>query len=394
MMKNMGKTIFKRDEKYFVNAGAANTAREIAQQPSVWMKMSDMFSARRGEISEFMGRVLPIHGLRVIFTGAGSSAFIGETMQMMLSAEADMRMEAIHTTDIVATPECTLRDLPTLMVSYSRSGESPESVGALQCAASRIKKLFNLVFVCKEDSSVADYASRTSDTLVLNMPPEACDLGFAMTSSVSSMALGTWLAFGYDRIAERISAVRALAGGVEAEMDSLDDVARSVSCWVFDRAAYLGSGELRGLSREAAVKMLELTAGEVNAVWDAPMSFRHGPKSMVNDSAVTVHFMSERKTTRRYDDDVLKERIRQKKGDRIIAVRQASSGYPGVDADVAYNVPPGVDPVMASYIFGLVFAQLMSLEKSLALGNTTDNPCAGGEVNRVVQGVKIYTEDF
>jgi tagatose-6-phosphate ketose/aldose isomerase len=288
-----------------------------------------------------------------------------------------------------------LRDIPTLMVSYSRSGESPESVGALQCAASRIKKLFNLVLVCKENSSVADYASKTSDTLVLNMPPEACDLGFAMTSSVSSMALGTWLAFGHEGLAERISAIHALADGVEAEMGLLDDVARSVSCWAFDRAAYLGSGELRGLGREAAVKMLELTAGEVNAAWDAPTGFRHGPKSMVNDGAVTVHFMSERKSTRRYDDDLISEMIRQKKGNRIIAVRSSSSGkHSEVDADAVYNVPRGVNPIIASYIYGLVFAQLMALEKSLALGNSTDNPCAGGEVNRVVQGVKIYPENF
>jgi tagatose-6-phosphate ketose/aldose isomerase len=176
-------------------------------------------------------------------------------------------------------------------------------------------------------------------------------------------------------------------------MDLLDDVARNVSCWVFDRAAYLGSGELRGLGREGAVKMLELTAGEVNAAWDAPMSFRHGPKSMINNGAVTVHLMSERKSTRRYEDDLLSEMIGQKKGNKIIAVRSSlSGGHPGVDADVVYNAPRGVNPVVASYIYGLVFIQLMALEKSLALGNTTDDPCAGGEINRVVQGVKIYPE--
>ena len=65
-----------------------------------------------------------------------------------------------------------------------------------------------------------------------------------------------------------------------------------------------------------------------------------------------------------------------------------------MDADVAYNVPPGADAIIASYIYGLIFAQLMALEKSIAIGNSTDDPCAGGEVNRVVQGVRIYSEDF
>ncbi|MDR1508317.1 MAG: SIS domain-containing protein [Synergistaceae bacterium] len=387
----MGDTLFKRDEDYFIKAGAIDTAREIAHQPFVWRKMADVLAARQGEISEFMGRVLSVHGLSVIFTGAGSSAFIGESMQMLLSAETGLRMEALHTTDIVATPDCTLRDVPTLMVSYSRSGESPESVGALEYAASRIKKLFNLVIVCKEDSNVANYASKTSDTLVLTMPPETCDLGFAMTSSVSSMALGTWCAFGGRDMSGRISGIGSLASSLESEMDSLADMAGNAAGWEFDRAAYLGSGELRGLGREAAVKMLELTSGYVNAAWNSPMGFRHGPKSMVNDRAVTVHFMSERADTRRYDDDLLREMIMQKKGNRIITVRSSKSGgQSGVDLDVVYETPKDVNPLMASYIKGLVFAQLMAFEKSIALGRNTDNPCESGEVNRVVRGVEIY----
>jgi tagatose-6-phosphate ketose/aldose isomerase len=353
--------------------------------------MADNLNARRGEISGFMDRVLPIHGLRVIFAGAGSSAFIGESMQMLLSAEIGMQMEAIHTTDIVATPDCTLRDVPTLLISYSRSGESPESAGALQYAASRINRLFNLVLVCKDNSGIADYASKTSDTLVLNMPPEACDLGFAMTSSVSSMALGTWFAFGIDAMGERADAIRLLADSVEAEADSIDDLAREAASWEFDRVAYLGSGELRGLGREAAVKMLELTSGSVNAAWDAPMSFRHGPKSLVNSRTATVHLLSERSGTRRYDDDLLMEMVRQRKGNRIIAVHSASSGKrEGVDLDVAYELPEGIDPIIASYIKGLVFIQLLALEKSISLGKNTDNPCVSGEVNRVVRGVNIY----
>jgi tagatose-6-phosphate ketose/aldose isomerase len=387
----MGETLLKREKSFFASSGAANTVREIVGQPSVWRKLADILAERHDEICDFMKRVASVHGLRVIFSGAGSSAFVGESMQMLLTRETGMNMEAVHTTDIVATPDCTLRDVPTLMVSYSRSGESPESVAALEYASARIKRVFNLVMVCKKDSSVADYASGTPDTLVINMPPESCDLGFAMTSSVSSMALATWFAFGCIRPRDRISPIRALADSIEGKIPEFDDCAREAAGWEFDRIAYLGSGELRGLGREAAVKMLELTAGLVNAAWDAPMSFRHGPKSMVNSSAVTTHLLSERELTRRYDDDLLWEMIGQKKNNRIISVRSSSSGgCDGADIDAVYDVPRGVSAVMASYINGLVFTQLMALEKSLATGVKTDDPCAGGEVNRVVQGVKVY----
>jgi tagatose-6-phosphate ketose/aldose isomerase len=387
----MGKPLLNRTDEFFDAAGAGNTAREIAHQPDVWRKMAADIYSRRDEITEFMTRAMSVHGLRIIFSGAGSSAFLGESAQQLLFAESDKRVEAIHTTDIVATPECTLKDIPTLLVSYSRSGESPESVCALDYAAAKIQNLFNLVFVCKENSSVADRASKMPNTLVLYMPPEACDLGFAMTSSVSSMALGTWFAFGGDRMKEREKAILSLADNTETELDSLDDLAREICGWDFDRIAYLGSGELRGLGREGAVKMLELTAGRVNAVWDTPMSFRHGPKSVVNDNTVTVHLLSERPGTRRYDDGLLEEMIRQKKGNRIISVRSNSPRRTnGADVDVHYSVPEGIDPVMASYIKGLVFVQLLALEKSLSLGCKTDDPCSGGEINRVVQGVAIY----
>jgi tagatose-6-phosphate ketose/aldose isomerase len=232
------------------------------------------------------------------------------------------------------------------------------------------------------------------DTLVLHMPPEACDLGFAMTSSVSSMALGTWFAFSGAEMNKRHDAINLLADSAEDEINILGDLAQKAAAWEFDRIAYLGSGELRGLGREGAVKMLELTAGRINAVWDAPMSFRHGPKSVVNDDAVTVHLLSERRGTRRYDDGLLEEMIRQKKGNRIISVRSNSSRkINGADIDIHYSLPEGVDPVITSYIKGLVFVQLLALEKSLFLGVKTDDPCAGGEVNRVVRGVKIYPLD-
>jgi len=180
-------------------AGAGNTAREIAGQPDVWRKLADYLETRRSDIVDFMDKMYNIRGLRTVFTGAGSSAFIGESMQMLLAGELGLRCVAIHTTDIVVTPASTFPDpdTPTLLVSYSRSGESPESLGALQYATKCINDLYNIVFVCKKDSSVSKYANDAAGTLVLDMPPESCDLGFAMTSSISCMALATWCVFGY-----------------------------------------------------------------------------------------------------------------------------------------------------------------------------------------------------
>lgn len=47
---------------------------------------------------------------------------------------------------------------------------------------------------------------------------------------------------------------------------------------------------MQGLAQEAALKMLELTAGKVVASFDTPLGFRHGPKSIVNKETLVVMF--------------------------------------------------------------------------------------------------------
>ena len=381
--------LLNRDPDYYHAQGAGNTAREIAQQPAVWCEMTEIIREKRKEISDFMKKVTAIPNLRVIFTGAGSSAFIGESIQMLLTAELGLQAEAIPTTDIVATPNSVLLDVPTLLISFSRSGESPESVGALEYAENKISQLHNLVFVCKHDSPVSLYANKMQNTFVLHMPLESCDLGFAMTSSVSCMMLAAWCVFGFQTLEHRLDYVRLLASSIEQEIEEMDRHALIAAGWSFDRATYLGCGAMRGLSREAAVKMLELSSGIVNAGWDTSTGFRHGPKSVIKDHALTVHLLSPLKLTRQYDLDLLDEVMKQRRNNRVIIVKPCEMKTEEPDLCVNYRLYEEYSELCA-YIKGLLFVQLLALEKSMALGISSDNPNVGGVVNRVVKGVKIY----
>ena len=64
------------------------------------------------------------------FTGAGTSQYVGDTVVPYLRAHGDTQafsFESIGTTDIVAKPEDYLiKDEPTLLVSFARSGNSPK----------------------------------------------------------------------------------------------------------------------------------------------------------------------------------------------------------------------------------------------------------------------------
>ncbi|MEG0305551.1 MAG: SIS domain-containing protein, partial [Oscillospiraceae bacterium] len=304
--------VFERSEEWFLQRKAGITVKEILQQPRLWETLADNLEARKEEIVQFMQQVLSVKDLRIVFAGAGSSAFIGESMQKLLMRDLKIKSEAVHTTEIVCSPDITLYDVPTLLVSYARSGDSPESVASLRYARKKIKNLYNLVIVCNQHSSLADYAAEESGTLVLNMPQEACDKGFAMTSSVSCMALATFCAFNYSNLCNCTQLVRKLAQSIKQNMPRFDKAARLIAAKDYNRVVYLGSGAMYGLAREGAVKSLELTNGYVNATFDTPTGFRHGPKTVLTQQTLSVHFLSPNKFNLRYDTDVAKELISEK----------------------------------------------------------------------------------
>ena len=148
------------------------------------------------------------------------------------------------------------------------------------------------------------------------------------------------------------------------------------------RFVYLGSGALEGLARESALKLLELTAGEVVTYFDSPLGFRHGPKSMLDSDTLVVVYASTDEYTRRYDLDIIAE-IRSQLGDD-------SRG-----GDRRRPIPGAARPGRSrrwseAAVAYLVFAQYLALFTALEWGKTPDNPFPAGEVNRVVKGVTIH----
>lgn len=61
--------------------GACFTAKEIAQQPDLWEQVYLNFQSKHHEIIGFFSSISRKHErVRVIFTGAGTSAFVGDTI--------------------------------------------------------------------------------------------------------------------------------------------------------------------------------------------------------------------------------------------------------------------------------------------------------------------------
>jgi tagatose-6-phosphate ketose/aldose isomerase len=357
------------------------TAREIAQQPELWRRLAASLRADRTRIDAFLSPLLGRADLRIVLTGAGTSAFAGQIIAPGLARRLGRRVDAVATTDLVSNPRDHLaEDVPTLLVSFSRSGDSPESVAAADLADTLLTSCHHLVLTCNPDGHLHRSRGGAATALVLLMPPEANDQGFAMTSSITSMMLAALTVLGED------PDLALLADAAEAALPDLDKRTQELVAEGAQRYVFLGSGPLSGLARESALKLLELTAGRVVSYFDSSLGFRHGPKAVLDDSTVVVAYLSNDPHTRRYDLDMVRE-LR----DTLPAGRVVTIGCHDVADEETWSFPTlgHVSDTSAAPVL-LLAAQHLALAQSLALGLHPDDPFPGNEVNRVVQGVTIH----
>jgi tagatose-6-phosphate ketose/aldose isomerase len=196
------------------------------------------------------------------------------------------------------------------------------------------------------------------------------------------MLLATWCVLG--GVDDRVM-VDTLARSAEAVLADLEPYAR-VASRGYARVVFLGSGPLAGLAHEAALKLLELTAGRVISYFDTALGFRHGPKSVVDEQTLVVVFRSTDPYTGRYDDDIAAE-LRATAGPDVIMV--ATDPARARTGDWVLAGAGGLAEVPLAALYA-VAAQLLGLHVSVALGCTPDNPFPTGEVNRVVEGVTVH----
>lgn len=371
-----------------------NTAKEIIQQPDTWRESVKNLIKNKIEIKSFIDSFLSKKEFRIILTGAGTSAFAGEVCEPYLTSLLNKRVEAIATTDLVASPKSYfIKDIPTLLVSFARSGNSPESVHAVNLATQLVDDLYQVVITCNENGKLAKNTVNDEKSLLLLMPPQTNDLGFAMTSSFTTMVLNAMAVFNIDNIENFSSDVDKLSNSVNDFIENNIEKVTSLSNEDFERIVYLGSSTSKGIARESALKVLELTAGKVNASYDTPLGFRHGPKSVVDDETVSVIYISNEEYTRKYDLDLAKEMLAHKKNDKVVIVGDNIEEDILNKADYVFNVENinyTVENEVLLPLQQIIFGQMLSFLKSVNLGITPDNPCPTGEVNRVVQGVILH----
>lgn len=363
------------DKEELVANNSYWTAREIAQQPRVWREAQRAVESSRGAIDAWLQPLLAKQNLRIILSGAGTSSFIGEAMAPWLRKQFKRRAEAVSTTDIVSDPgQYLAENIPTLMISFARSGDSPESVASVQLANQLLGDCHHLVLTCNPEGYLAQLSVNSDKMFCLLMPDGTNDRSFAMTSSFTSMLVSCATIFTPDT-----AQLEQAAAATEQLLANRLRTIQALAKQPLNRLVVLGAGSLLGIAREASLKCLELSAGQVVPMFDSPLGFRHGPKSVVSSTTLIIHLHSSDSYIQSYDRDLWNELVRDSQTEQLIELSPGSLDIANSEmSDIWLALP---------YI---TYCQLFAFYKAVALGIGADNPCPSGEVNRVVQGVTIY----
>lgn len=393
-------TIFNFTSEEQKKLSAAFTINEIFQQPNTWLSTIKQIKLIKDDLYLFLNKILKETNYDIIFCGAGSSEFVGNALFSSLNLVCNNYcFKSYATTDLVASPEYYLsKNKKTLLVSFGRSGNSPESMGAIEIANKVCgDNIYHLVISCNKDGEIAKKAKLNDHYFAIDLDDRTHDKSFAMTSSFTNMYLAAVLSFNLDKLNELESIFTNIIRATERLLnDDFKKIEELINDYDFKRIVYLGSNSFKGIAQESALKMLELTKGSVVTMHDSPLGFRHGPKSIIDDNTLCIIYLSDDDYQYLYEYDLIKEIASQKKTNKLMIVgsynRYLESGKELEKlADYTYYFDNKVK--LNNLYLGieyLTIAQLIALFKSLSLGISPDNPCPSGEVNRVVVGVNIY----
>jgi tagatose-6-phosphate ketose/aldose isomerase len=170
------------------------------------------------------------------------------------------------------------------------------------------------------------------------------------------------------------------------------DAAASITSLDCRRVCFVGSGALRAVSDESALKVVELTGGQVTTLAETPLGLRHGPLSSLDSHTLFVAFLSSETRKRGYELDLLREIDRKRLG-RARAVVTAQGGEDAASL-VDYTLSLESAEKFSDYyrpVLDVILSQMLGLFLSIRCGLKPDQPSPAGTITRVVAPIKLYS---
>ena len=374
------------------NLDIIHTKKEIEGQPDLWLKTIGLLK-KNDSIKTFLSPLIQKEALNIILTGAGSSAFIGESVQHLFHFKTGIHAQAISTTTLVTHfKEFVDTETPLLLISFARSGNSPESNAAVDIAEKLCQEVHHIAITCNEDGQLADRINDLPNGLTITLPPESEDLGLAMTGSFTSMILTAAFLAEINKDNGTNAFLNNIAEEANKIIESCSSGLKKISQNYFDRIVFLGSGPLEGIAKESHLKVQELTDGQVVGKYDSFLGFRHGPKAVVNENTLLVFLFSTDEDVFRYEKDLAEQILEDGIAKYCIGVFCDDEQAESLDFDqkIVFGLTKEAQKSAYNIILYVLPAQIMGYYKSLSLGLNPDSPSEKDAISRVVKGVTIY----
>ena len=333
------------------------------------------------------GELEPTFG--AVHLARGKTVGILRQDDAFLAADRDMTLSERM---LAAFPDLLDAERPLLLISFARSGNSPESVGAVNIANKLCKNVAHIYITCNKNGKLALQAQDKENILLLLLPEETDDKSLAMTSSFSTMLL-TCLMLGHiDTLEKDVEKIEKAVKNAEVVIERYEPELKAIGERPFERGVFLGSGALKGIAEECHLKLQELTDGAVVCKFDSFLGFRHGPKAVVNDKSIVVYLMTDEEKIMRYERDLVRQvDSNNKPVAQVIVISGRDPEMEEVHADLVVKMPYcKAETDFYGIIPYVLVGQLLGFYASKAHGLNPDAPSVSGNIHRVVEGVTIY----
>jgi tagatose-6-phosphate ketose/aldose isomerase len=383
--------------------GLVFTPREIAQQPKTWEGTLRIFKQHQQRICDFLDLVGVREELEqrpvVMLIGAGTSDYIGQALELLIRQKWGCEVWTVASTELLPNlAEYVVPGRRYLWISFSRSGDSPEGVAVLEQAIQLYPEVAHLVVTCNAKARMTVVCEASKRACVVVLDDVVNDRSLAMTSSFTNMVvMGQCLANAWS-IAEYTGVLEQLVRAGEHMLTAAADEAERIAACGFTRVCFIGGGALASVAKESALKVLEMTAGQVQAMSETVLGLRHGPMAALDTQTLFVCFVSGDERRGKYASDLLRE-IGEKGivGERVAVGTASARGEiaPYCDSYMAVDVASegaGEEPIGDSYrpVVDVIFGQMLGLYCSVAHELKPDSPSPDGVISRVVQKFRIY----
>lgn len=331
------------------------TYNEIQSQGEVWKKTIESAPDQLKKLAEWLDKPCD----EVIFTGCGSTHYLSLAASKTWTFLTGYSARGIPGSEIWYYPDYTFTGLKPKLVAISRSGETTETINALEVFKQKTGQ-DGLIIGCYPESSMVRSSSFTL------LAKDAQETSVAQTRSFSNMyLLAQLLAATTAENNGFINELLRLPGVFPALVEKNEELVKSIGFNPKHKHfVFLGSGVNYGLASETMLKMKEMSTS-VSEVFSF-MEFRHGPMSVITEESLVIGFISD--TRKREELKVLADM--KDLGATTMALIEDEKDS---DADITIALQSGVSEVARGVLY-LPLLQLLGYYHAISKGLDPDKP--------------------